>query len=194
MTPAARADETRRRGHVETIDHLEREDEHRLSGPVRDVAAGGFNDRGAAVADEPDDSPLLIADADDGSRAKWTGFPGHPGGACMACSRAGEAGFQGSWVRCVRNLPARDRRGASIRTKARGRGAQVGLGGIPEFLDQRVALQRLLDDAALDALAAPVNETDLAEPRLVGGADVLFDHRLDVARREGARRPRAPAP
>ena len=97
----------------------------------------------------------------------------------------GEAGFQRWRVRCVRNLLTRNQRGASIRMKARRCGSQVGLGGVPELLDQWVTLQRLLDDAALNALAAPVNEADLAEPRFVGGADVLFDYRLDVAGREG---------
>ena len=59
------------------------------------------------------------------------------------------------------------------------------LRGVPELLDERVAFERLLDDAALDPLAAAVNETYLAEASLVGGADVLFDDRFDVARREG---------
>ena len=97
----------------------------------------------------------------------------------------GETGFLGLRVRCMRNLPASKQRRTSIWAKTRGRGPQVGPGRIPELLDQWVALQRLLDHAALDALPAPVNETYFAEPGLVGRADVLVDDRGDVAGREG---------
>lgn len=60
----------------------------------------------------------------------------------------------------------------------------MGLHGVPEFSDQGMLLERLLDDAALDAFAAAVNQPDLTEARLVCGADVLLDHGGDVARRE----------
>ena len=46
-------------------------------------------------------------------------------------------------------------------------------------------LERLLHDAALNALAAAVNQPHLAQSRLVRGVHVLLDDRLDVARREG---------
>ena len=85
----------------------------------------------------------------------------------------------------MRNLPALDPRETSILTKARGGGPQVGLGGVPELLDQRMPIERLLDDAALHALAAPVDQAHLAEARFVGGGDVLIDDRLDIAWGEG---------
>lgn len=72
-----------------------------------------------------------------------------------------------------------------LRTKPRDRGPQVRLGGVPELLDERVAFERLLDDAALDPLAAAVNQAYLAEAGFVGGADVLIDDRFDVAGLEG---------
>jgi hypothetical protein len=57
----------------------------------------------------------------------------------------------------------------------------MGISGVPELLDEGVPFQRLLNDAALNALAAPVNEPHLAKPRLVGGIHILFDNRLDIA-------------
>jgi hypothetical protein len=77
------------------------------------------------------------------------------------------------------------RPGASILAKSRHRGSEVRFGGVPELLDQRMALERLLDDATLNAFAAPMDEADFPEARLVGGVHVLFDDRRDVARREG---------
>ena len=56
---------------------------------------------------------------------------------------------------------------------------------VVEALDERVPLERGLDDAALDAVAAAVNQSDLAQAGLVRGGDVLLDDRLDVARVEG---------
>src|ERR1044072_3691788 len=56
---------------------------------------------------------------------------------------------------------------------------------IPELDDERMAVERLLHDAALDALAAAVNETNLAQALLPGGVHVLLDDRLAVPRREG---------
>ena len=47
-----------------------------------------------------------------------------------------------------------------------------------------MALERLLDDAALDAATATVDEPQLGEPGFVSRADVLFDDGRDVARRE----------
>lgn len=63
-------------------------------------------------------------------------------------------------------------------------GAQVSFGRVPEGLDQRVALQYRLHDAALYALPAAVDQADLAEPRLVRRAKILIDDRGDVARVE----------
>ena len=46
-------------------------------------------------------------------------------------------------------------------------------------------LERGLDDAALDAFAAPVDQPHFAQPGLVGRAHVFLDHRRNVARVEG---------
>ena len=63
--------------------------------------------------------------------------------------------------------------------------SQVGLSGIPEFGDPWVPLQRLLNDASLNAFAAAVNQPDLTQTRVIGRVDVLLDDRGDVAGREG---------
>src|ERR1041385_3771040 len=69
--------------------------------------------------------------------------------------------------------------------KARDGGAKMRLRRIPELDDERMAVERLLDDAALDALAAPVNQAHLAQAAFPCGVDVLLDDRLDVAGGEG---------
>ena len=63
-------------------------------------------------------------------------------------------------------------------------GAEVRLRRVPELHDQRMFLERLLDDAALNALAASVDQPHFAEPGFVRGTDVLLDDGCDVARRE----------
>ena len=45
-------------------------------------------------------------------------------------------------------------------------------------------LECLLNDAALNAFAASVDQPHFSEPGFVRGIDVLFDDRCDVARRE----------
>lgn len=62
--------------------------------------------------------------------------------------------------------------------------AEMRLARIPELGHQRMLLERVLDDAALDALAAAVNQPDLAQAGGIRGPDVLVDHRSDVARME----------
>lgn len=57
--------------------------------------------------------------------------------------------------------------------------------GVPELRHEGMVLQCLLDDAALDAFAATVNQPHLAQTCFVRGGDVLGDDRCDVARREG---------
>ena len=57
-------------------------------------------------------------------------------------------------------------------------------GGVMELDDQRMLLQHRVDDAALNALAAAVNQPDLAYPRLVCGGEVFGDDRRDVPRSE----------
>ena len=60
----------------------------------------------------------------------------------------------------------------------------MGFGSIPELDDQRMPLERLLDDAALNAFAATMNQADLTQASLVSGCDVLLDHGCDVTRGE----------
>jgi len=60
----------------------------------------------------------------------------------------------------------------------------VAFGSIVELDDERMPLEGGLHDAALDAATAPVDETHLAQTRLVSGVHVLFDNGLDVARME----------
>ena len=58
------------------------------------------------------------------------------------------------------------------------------LSRVPELLDQRMGRKHTLHDGALHALAAAVNQPDLAQPGLVGRVDVFLDDRRDVARGE----------
>ena len=59
--------------------------------------------------------------------------------------------------------------------------------GVPELAHQRMALERLLHDAALDSLAAAVNLPDFVQSRRMRRIDVLLDHRCDVARGKGVK-------
>jgi hypothetical protein len=63
--------------------------------------------------------------------------------------------------------------------------SKVCLRGIPEFDDERVSFERLLHDAALHASAAAVNQSDLAQPAVPRGGDVLVDNGRDIPRSEG---------
>lgn len=58
--------------------------------------------------------------------------------------------------------------------------AQMGLRRVPELLDERMPFERLLDDAALDTLAAAVNQSNLAKACLVRDSEVFGDNRGDV--------------
>ena len=68
--------------------------------------------------------------------------------------------------------------------QARHGGAKMGFSGVPELRDQRMPLERLLHDPALDPLAASVYKADFAQARCMGRIHVLFDDRLDIPRRE----------
>ena len=81
--------------------------------------------------------------------------------------------------------------GPSVSAKSRDRGAVVGLRRVPEGFDQRVALERLLNDTALNPLAAAMNEANFVESGFVRGIHVLFDDGPDVSRREGMKIERA---
>jgi hypothetical protein len=69
--------------------------------------------------------------------------------------------------------------------KACSGGAEVRLRRVPELLDERMSIERLLHDPALHAFAASVNEAHFAKPCFVRGRDVIGDDRRNVARREG---------
>jgi hypothetical protein len=62
--------------------------------------------------------------------------------------------------------------------------AKVGIHGVPEFSNERMAFERLLNDASLNAFASPVNQPDLAEACAMGRGDVFIDDRFDIARQE----------
>jgi hypothetical protein len=55
---------------------------------------------------------------------------------------------------------------------------------VPELNDLLVPIERGLDDAPLDAAAASVHQTDLAQTGRRRGVDVLGDNRGNVARGE----------
>jgi hypothetical protein len=55
---------------------------------------------------------------------------------------------------------------------------------IPELCHERMPIEGLLDDAALNPFSAAVDQAHLAETGFVRRVDVLLDYRLDVARRE----------
>ena len=56
---------------------------------------------------------------------------------------------------------------------------------VPEFDHFRVPFERRLDDAALDAAAAAVDDPDLVQAGGSSRVDVFVDDRGDVARTEG---------
>lgn len=185
MAPALRPDQTRRVRHREAIERLKRQEESRTGGAIRGIATRGVDNRRRAVADVVDDSPSLPADADDVAMAQLRGPCGHPGAGCTARSRGRAPGIRCLWLYVCRICQPSRAGEASILTKARDGRAEMRLGGVPELLHQRMALERLLDEAPLDAFAASMNEADLPEARLVRRADVLFDYGFDVAGREG---------
>jgi hypothetical protein len=55
---------------------------------------------------------------------------------------------------------------------------------VPEFDNERMALERVLNDAALNALSATVNQADLPEPGVPRSLDIVADECLDIARLE----------
>ena len=61
----------------------------------------------------------------------------------------------------------------------------MALGRVVERIDERMALQRRLDDAPLHAAAAAMNQSYFAQSCLMRRAHVLLDHRGDVARLKG---------
>jgi hypothetical protein len=61
----------------------------------------------------------------------------------------------------------------------------MGLGIVVELRHERMAVENLLDDAALDALAAAMNQPDFPQASRVRGADVFVNDRGNVWRGEG---------
>jgi len=61
----------------------------------------------------------------------------------------------------------------------------MGVGVVPERLDERMALERCLHQAALNSASSSVHQTHLRQPRRRGDVEILFDNRHDIARREG---------
>src|SRR4029453_4520692 len=64
------------------------------------------------------------------------------------------------------------------------RRAQVRRWIVPEFGDPRVPLEHRLNDAALNASPATVNQPHFAQTGLSRGVDVVGDDARDIARRE----------
>lgn len=56
---------------------------------------------------------------------------------------------------------------------------------VPELDDERVACEHGLDDGALHAAAAPVDQPHVEETGFVRGGDELFDDRRNIGGREG---------
>jgi hypothetical protein len=71
-----------------------------------------------------------------------------------------------------------------MRREVRERRAKVRCRVVAEFDDQRMAIERSLDDAPLHAFAAPVHESNVAKAGLCGRIDVLAHDGRDVSRRE----------
>jgi hypothetical protein len=57
----------------------------------------------------------------------------------------------------------------------------MGAGIVAELFDQRMPLEGSLDDASLNAPAAPVHDPHFPDPRLNGRIHVLLDDRRHVA-------------
>ena len=72
--------------------------------------------------------------------------------------------------------------GAGWSAEARDRGAEVRRRVVPELDDERMVLEGRLDDAALDAAAAAVDEAHLAQAGVVRGVEVIAHDRGDIFR------------
>src|SRR5439155_8925791 len=71
-----------------------------------------------------------------------------------------------------------------VRLESRNGGAQVSGRIIPKLQDAWVSIECCLDDPALHAQAAPVNQADFTQAGRGGGIDVVVDDSGYVARRE----------
>lgn len=86
---------------------------------------------------------------------------------------------------CTDAAASSTRNSLGLHAKAGHRGTEVRLRGVPEFRHEGMVFQCLLHDAALNALAASVNQPHLAQACFVCRGHVLGDDGGDVARREG---------
>jgi len=154
-------------------------------GTVAFVASRDFDQRGIVVDRAPVDSPVRVTNPDEVAGLEGGEGGSHANGWCMARSGAVWAGFPGVVARSVRKLPACEPVQSSNFAKSGDRGAEVRALRVPEGFDQGMALERLLDDAALDPFPAAVDESDLAESGRVGRRHVFLDDRRDIAGREG---------
>ena len=179
----------------QAVDRLEGEEVSCPAAAIRAVAADDGDDRRVAMEDRIGDGPPFVADAYDVAslgRGRWHSAASSAGAVPLrkppVYARRGPRVAETA----IRQRPAwrQDLRTRSVRLQPdlwfqpRDGRSQVGFGGVPELDDQRMPLERLLHDAALNALAAAVNQPDLAQAGLVRGVDVFLDHRRDVARRE----------
>jgi hypothetical protein len=71
------------------------------------------------------------------------------------------------------------------RRESRERRAEVGSRIVPELGDERVSLERRLNEAALNTAAPPVHEAHLAQPGLGSGVYVVCDDASDIPWGEG---------
>lgn len=69
--------------------------------------------------------------------------------------------------------------------ESRDRRAEVGSRVVPELGDERVSLERRLNEAALNTAASPVHETHLAPPSPGSSVYVVCDDASDIPRGEG---------
>src|SRR4051812_49460787 len=77
-----------------------------------------------------------------------------------------------------------DRTRSGPRRQAREGRAEVGGCIVPEFRDQRMAIERRLNDASLDAATAAVDQADLPEARGGGRTHEFVHHGWNIFRRE----------
>ena len=77
-------------------------------------------------------------------------------------------------LRGIRNLLQSSHRGTEVRFRR-----------VPELRDQWMVFEHLLNDAALDAFAASMNQSHFAQAGFVRRSDILLDDRCHIAWCEG---------
>ena len=166
---------------------------------VLDTPAEYYEYRPDCTRDVTMDDPGLASGANDVTWSKE--LEGcHAPGRCRPHSRAQRPKNQGIQILVLKNLRASWRRryaefatrllrrslgegGKSVRQSGH-RGTEVRFRRVPELHDQRMVFERLLDDAALNAFAASMNQPNFAKARFVRSRHVLDDNRCHIAWRE----------